>query len=41
VFIEANFTQYIFRLRVRMETVQDEQRVKCTIASMRKVKPTS
>jgi hypothetical protein len=37
VFSEANFATYVFRLRVKAEQVNDEQRVKSTVMSVREV----
>jgi replication factor A1 len=37
VFQEANFTPYVFRVRIKVENVNDEQRVKCNIVQARPI----
>lgn len=37
VFTEPLFSQWIVRLRVKAEMVSDEQRIKCTIASLKPI----
>lgn len=37
VFSESNFRTYIFKVRVKNEMVNDEQRIKCSVMAVRPV----
>ena len=37
VFSEANFTSYHFRIRVKVENVNDEQRVKANVVGIKPI----